>query len=193
MRYTMNQLYPTPVYVGKVTDVDLLQDEIDRIYSNIRWISAPSSWGHTHDVTDGRFDGNFIDDYQLTQFKTEILKSVEHYCRNINFKYRDNFDMTSWMTRFTKGSFAKVHTHGAAHLSGCYYYKTNGDDGSLYFESPVPAAESSLAFTHLHTKMNLYKPEVGKLLIFPGWLRHGVTSNNTDNVRHSISFNITFK
>ena len=38
-----------------------------------------------------------------------------------------------------------------------------------------------------------HKPEVGKILLFPGWLKHGINTNNTDNIRISLSFNICFK
>ena len=38
-----------------------------------------------------------------------------------------------------------------------------------------------------------HEPMEGKLIIFPGWLLHGVRQNSTDNTRISLSFNITFK
>ena len=35
-------------------------------------------------------------------------------------------------------------------------------------------------------------PEVGKLLLFPGWLQHGVSTNTTSSNRKSLAFNIYF-
>ena len=39
----------------------------------------------------------------------------------------------------------------------------------------------------------MYTPKEGKILLFPGWLEHGVKTNLTDNVRMSLSFNVYFK
>ena len=37
-----------------------------------------------------------------------------------------------------------------------------------------------------------HNPQVGKMILFPGWLQHGVNVNNTDNIRMSLAFNIHF-
>ena len=32
----------------------------------------------------------------------------------------------------------------------------------------------------------------GGLILFPGWLKHGINMNNSDEERISVSFDITF-
>ena len=45
---------------------------------------------------------------------------------------------------------------------------------------------------HLNNNF-VIKPKVGKLLLFPSWLEHGVHINHTDHERMSVSFNINFR
>ena len=72
-----------------------------------------------------------------------------------------------------------------------WYYKTNKEDGYLYFQTPNPYLEGSLCYTNQGHRWK-HSPQEGKLLLFPGWLKHGVTTNETEDTRISISFNIIF-
>ena len=73
-------------------------------------------------------------------------------------------------------------------LSGIYYYKTNGSDGDLVFMSPNPFQLSGISsFGDSEVR---FKPEEGKLLLFPPWLRHRVEINKTEHIRISIAFNL---
>ena len=94
------------------------------------------------------------------------------------------------MTLTEPGQYAHTHDHGAADLSGVYYFKTNGNDGDLYFDSPVAQLKSSFVFNK--SSRVFYKPKIGKLILFPGWLSHGVFQNTTTENRVSVSFNIYF-
>ena len=95
------------------------------------------------------------------------------------------------MTKMEKGDYAICHEHAWSDLSGVYWYKTNGQDGSIYFQTPNLAQATSIWDARPnHMK---FQPEQGRIMLFPGWLRHGVESNTSDNTRMSVSFNITFE
>ena len=64
-------------------------------------------------------------------------------------------------------------------------------DGDLFFEDPRPSSCTSIATNNLANRIR-YTPQVGKLVLFPGWLPHGIMTNTTDNKRVSLSFNISF-
>jgi uncharacterized protein (TIGR02466 family) len=42
----------------------------------------------------------------------------------------------------------------------------------------------------MNSSVHTIPPEVGKLIIFPSWLDHGVNPNLSDTDRISMSFNI---
>ena len=101
------------------------------------------------------------------------------------------YELQSWFSKFTPGDYAQIHNHKHVDISGVYYYKTNGDDGDFFFESPNPHLSTSYTFGHLGRRWE-YKPKSGKILLFPGWLNHGVKTNETKDERISLSFNIIF-
>lgn len=103
------------------------------------------------------------------------------------FDYR----LTSWITSNDKGEYPPFHNHLNADISGVYYYQTNGEDGNIFFVTPTLAMTNSV-FSKLADNFHV-KPEVGKLLLFPGWLQHGVATNTSNNNRKSLAFNIYFQ
>ena len=88
------------------------------------------------------------------------------------------------------GHYAHAHHHGHADLSGVYYYKTTGDDGDLFFQTPNLASTTSVWSNQPHTIS--MKPEQGKIILFPGYLMHGIRTNTTPHTRLSVSFNMRF-
>ena len=120
----------------------------------------------------------------------EIHKHLEEYCDELGFKM-PSYRCLSWFSKFEKGNYAHIHHHGHHDISGVYYYKTNGEDGKIFFETPNPFLDTQLCYRSYGETWE-HKPQEGKILLFPGWLRHGVQTNETDNTRISLSFNIYF-
>ena len=132
-------------------------------------------------------------------FITALNGTIERYCKHTGFPATDIYDpenltykRKSWINQFREGSYAHCHHHSTADISGVYYYQTSGDDGSLYFESPVAEAGCTPAWIQLNERFNI-PPRVGLMVLFPGWLRHGVSTNRTNSTRISISWNVNFK
>ena len=92
---------------------------------------------------------------------------------------------------FKKGNYAHIHKHGFSDISGVYYYRTNGSDGDIFFETPVTETGCSKFWSNHSLTFNI-APEKGLIILFPGWLSHGVRTNTTDNQRISLSFNINY-
>ena len=95
--------------------------------------------------------------------------------------------VSSWLTKTMPGEYARLHDHGTTDIAGVYYFSTDGDDGDLFFTSPIANAKASKSWAQ--EKIN-YPPQQGSLLLFPGWLEHGVGTNLKDHARISLSFNV---
>ena len=190
---TVNHLYPTPVYSSVVDDYQVVNYHIDKIIDKVHF-NMKEKWGATHYLsTDFSSKSNVIKEFGLHKLRKEIDNHLMKYCSELNFGMR-NYRLESWLSKFEKGNYAHVHAHGEADISGGYYYKTNGMDGDFFFESPNPFLETTRCFTMSSLSHRwVYKPHPGKILLFPGWLKHGVTTNTTDNSRISLAFNIYFK
>jgi uncharacterized protein (TIGR02466 family) len=108
-------------------------------------------------------------------------------------------DGIMWANVNRRGDFNALHTHPDAILSGVAYLRVGGpEQGVLQF---LDAREGSPT-THWRCFMRLEEstpltsevhsvlPREGLILLFPGWLKHWVTPNATDEDRVSVSFNI---
>jgi uncharacterized protein (TIGR02466 family) len=97
------------------------------------------------------------------------------------------------------------HVHNTAHVSAVYYVDVPdaemGDPGSLVFLDDARVNEVCPGLgsenTNIVDEANyfnqlqvIYPPVAGRLLLFPAKQRHGVTPNETDQLRVSLSFDI---
>lgn len=186
--------FSVPIYCEKVSNLNNIQNDFSQVFNTL---TETSSWQQnpdwkSHQLSDVKFGKNLLEEYNLVNFKSELDFHIRNYLNSINYPSPVNYKIyLSWMTRMDKNEYAHIHHHGNADLSGVYYFKSNGQDGSLFFESPVKVATTSKCFGHLTSRI-IYPPEVGRLILFPGWLEHGVLTNTTNNTRVSISFNIKF-
>lgn len=190
MNYIVENLYPTPIYVSNVKQFVEIQNEFDNIVNQLQF-DTKENWGNTHYLSSIDFDSNLFDKYDAEYFKEELDFHLRNYCRELEFKFK-RYKTDSWMSMFKNGNYGHIHSHGHVDISGVYYYKTNTEDGDLFFECPVPNIGSSYCYYNKYCQRWVHKPEEGKILLFPGWIKHGITTNKTDNTRISISFNITF-
>ena len=184
----IHQLFSTPLYIDKISSYYDIQKEFTRVKevfdTEIGWDDLWDS----HLITDSKFQDNIIDEHNKTKFKDEITYHIREYSGTDRpFKINN-----SWMTRCDKGHYAVCHEHGWSDISGVYYYQSNGKDGNIYFQTPV-LAQTTCIWDANPVNTLQFPPEQGNIMLFPGWLRHGVTTNTTDHTRISISFNISFE
>ena len=182
----IDELFSTRIHLGKVDNYEKIQQDFkDLIHVFDTEVGWEDLWD-THLITDNKFKDNIVKEYELTTFQEEIKKHVISYTGLENIRYDLH---TSWMTRCDKGNYALCHEHGWSDISGVYYYQTNGKDGNIYFQTPVLAQTTCIWDARPNTIQ--YPPDQGGMILFPGWLRHGVNTNTTDHTRICISFNLS--
>jgi uncharacterized protein (TIGR02466 family) len=190
MSYDIENLFPTPIYSCVIENQHAVQLEIANALLNVKYDDAYhyNNWGNTFETTDPTVD--IIVEKQLTNLDQAIHQHLEQYCTELRFDMR-KYRRTSWIVKNSTGGHTMCHTHSEYDIAGVYYYQTNEADGEIYFESPVSSAVSSLCYQRYAEKYQ-HKPVAGKLLLFPGWLAHGVKTNTTDTDRISVAFSIGF-
>lgn len=98
---------------------------------------------------------------------------------------------SSWVNYQYPGSILREHIHQNSSISGALFLKCDDKSSKLYFENPNPFKEMLTLSGPMQT-MKPVTPSVGRIVIFPSWLRHG--SNGTQNgsdERVILSFNST--
>tara|TARA_B100000902_G_scaffold392067_1_gene443842 strand:+ start:639 stop:1169 length:531 start_codon:yes stop_codon:yes gene_type:complete len=173
----IKDIFPTKIYEGKVSNYKVIQEEFDAIEKGIKWHNL---WD-THLISDPNFQENILP-YHFSQ---ELKNHIYSYTGSDGWSQQ-----ASWMARLEPGHYAAAHHHGHSDLSGVYYYKTTGDDGDLFFQTPNLASTTSVWSNQPHTIS--MPPDQGKLILFPGYLMHGIRTNTTVHTRLSISFNMRF-
>jgi uncharacterized protein (TIGR02466 family) len=113
----------------------------------------------------------------------------DHGLKNIIHVGIDN----SWANINFKGSSNNVHTHAGSVMSGVYYVKASENSGDTVFYNDPRLDFYNQLYFDAYNKNTLahimYKPVVGRVLIFPSLIPHSVTLNKSQEDRISISFN----
>lgn len=193
----ISNYFPTPIY-----DANISLDLTNKLetYSNSLLTKdefrIPPGW-NSHHISEFSFNNKCKDSILLETVNEEISHHVTNYIKgfnsNVGNNYPSTFEITnSWFTLTKKNNFAHMHMHSDADIAGVIYVKTNGDDGDLYFLNPNKVSQYSRTFSNIDP-MIFYKPERSKIILFPGWLEHGIQHNLTENYRISFSFNIIFE
>ena len=102
----------------------------------------------------------------------------------------------SWLTVNHKGSYHPPHNHAHAIFSVCYYPKA--DSGELVLQAPDGKStwqrdyRMGFQYTQLNewSATNWSVPVMsGDIVIFPGWVQHSTTPNESDELRLMIGAN----
>lgn len=188
----IKSLFPTLVFEKVITDPNfsIIQEELSIALSNekflkIRELEHPNIGNLLGTSGIINLDNNFIEDnnYKLDEFKTLIVNSASEYLSGVKNPYKIAIK-NSWVTKFLPGNNGQAHDHFSNMLSGVYYFKATGNEGNLKFMNPLTYDNfvGALDFEII--------PITGKLVLFPGWLKHQVLQNNSLNERISIAFNL---
>ena len=164
-------LFPPPVFFSKVDNFKVIQDELQSSYDKLKF----TRFNDVHWVNEDGFAGNVIG----SNLKKEIVKNVGLYTGLQSYVY------SSWFAKFQKHDYGHVHHHGRANIAGVYYFKLKGSTGNLFFQSPTPGLDGEGGASEIVC-------EEGELVLFPGWLLHGITTNKSDTDRISVSFNVKY-
>jgi len=110
----------------------------------------------------------------------------------------DNIHLThSWVVSQYAGDFNPFHHHNGDFSAGIYLKVPEGmnDEWEEDFQDHYPAKgliEYSFGENQPFRVDNIkFKPEVGKFLVFPSWLKHLVYPFSVEGERRMMSFNAT--
>ena len=100
----------------------------------------------------------------------------------------------SWINIQKEGSSLGAHTHPFSQVSGVLYLKCDDESNKLYFYNPNQMIDSveldKDRFTEYSYELYYFKPQVGTLILFPSWLKHGSYGDtNKSEERIALSFN----
>lgn len=131
---------------------------------------------------------------------SEIVRHASQYAfdQGVDLEKSEPFFLNSWGNIYPKGEFVKQHHHANALISGVYYLNCPEGTGGTYFVTPLEYAKALdfPAYRERHMKNFeevYFGEETGRVVMFPGWLKHYTDPNKSDDDRVILSFNFSFR
>jgi uncharacterized protein (TIGR02466 family) len=140
--------------------------------------------------------------WQSTDLKAGEADAVDNLVENLNSEIAQCGKQVGigevtlyniWININPPGSYNHLHNHVGAVFSGVYYVDACPEQGNIQFER-TDGGEYHLPVniekeTYYTSTRATYAAKTGGLYVFPGWLKHSVQGNLSDQDRISISFN----
>jgi uncharacterized protein (TIGR02466 family) len=186
------ELFPIPIQVSKPeVDLSSIKAHIDKLNTKIDTIKHE---GYSHPFNDQLFSNKVFE-----SVKVALKKEVDVFMREVLlYKYDDSFFSCSWFNVNEPKSSHHRHYHPNSIVSGVLFVEVPEKSGQLIFITPhnrdivverkKNADQNSFSCTSFAPRQ-----ESGTLILFPSFVEHLVTQNNSNKNRYSISFNVFVK
>jgi uncharacterized protein (TIGR02466 family) len=203
----VTDLFPIPIYQVDFPDFENIQQPlIDYIGSNFNQSYINEYHGHDHPIKSGALIKLYEKYIFLKEKKTiedKNLKSVLDFIEEHSKVYwnalglsemLEPFVLSAWATAIKKGGFVASHNHNPVPIAGVFYIDANPEMGNLYLENPLDLLLGKSSFKGGATTPLRLNQEIeaksGKLVLFPGWMKHFTKENPTDHLRMSMAVNV---
>ena len=189
-------VFSIPVYSTKLKGHEEYKKELLPYVSNDDYFHNVQSW-------DSKTETTFMHplNHEIP-WKNLILEVNEHL-----YKYLTIFDehtpyrigTDAWINRYKFSDYQEQHNHvGENNFFSCVYMlNTPHNSGNFAFVNRDLDFYSSIGFYKIFniTPSRIFIPPLveGDLLIFPSYMDHYVTKNNTNNIRSTVSMNFTLE
>lgn len=183
--------FSVPIYNTNINLEDTIGDKIRKL--DFYRAEANNGW-----IT---MDTNILDRDNFLNLKLEILSHIHILMHEIIGVDKEiGFKITnSWANKHMPGDWAHNHYHKNSLYSGVVYIETPPDGGNLVLERPyptlfLPTLELQSDDDSEDNLINLdnwtIHPGRAKLIIFPSYVKHYVTKNNSNVERLTMAFNV---
>jgi uncharacterized protein (TIGR02466 family) len=185
---------------------NIQQPLIDHISSNFNSEFNNEYYGHDQPIRSGAViklydshtwyhEGRTIENPNLKSLLDWITEQGKLYWKTLGLSSNlTPYVLQAWATAVKRGGFVASHNHNPVPISGVFYLKCNPNQGNLFLENPLDLliGKSALqASDKTPTRLNYEVQAIsGKLVLFPGWMKHFTRPNDTDELRMSMAVNI---
>ena len=174
--FETHNLFPSSIYI--IFSTDPVSDFFHNLI-NVEGIDFKTVSDNPHWVTKFTLLNDYPEMKKLfTDISLQILKEVAGV-EKIKIT-------TSWLTAIEPNANPTLHRHSNSWFSGVYYFQDSYS--GLEFKNPIER-DIDLKNGKLTSNWKL-NPKKNMLVFFPSYLYHKIEKNTSDEVRHSLAFNI---
>lgn len=190
---TLDMLFASPVRSCEIGAGLIPEWVIDKLKEK----NLSNPWHDTVKTT-FKYDApsNIVEEFKLVAFEKAVVDELANYLIALGISGSIELRITeAWANFYEHGDYQHFHFHPGADVCAVYYVEADEDTGDLIFDSPSIIHEQ---FNFYQKARNLstastvkYTPKTGKLVIFPGYLKHAVVQNKTNKPRISVAVNFS--
>jgi uncharacterized protein (TIGR02466 family) len=198
------ELFPHKIYEVDFPDYSKIQDQLIKEVSTYFNEDFTSDYNkHDHPIKNGNLK-DIYDARVSLNIPHPNLKSVFDFITEEGKKYWDQvlgytdqldpYILNGWVTAVKQGGFVASHNHNPIPVAGVFYIKAEAGQGNLYLENPsdlfIGRAPYKANSGYVPQRFNYeMQSRSGKLILFPGWMKHFTKENTTNDIRISIAVN----
>ena len=193
------KFFPEPIFKYKFEKYKEFNKKLEKyiydLYKKDKQGIVRSNRGGWHSNNFELREQNSIQNKFALELQKYILNVFQNYgwkTENKNIRIRE-----MWAIINKKNDFNVLHTHPNSFLSAAYYVKASKNCGKFQIENPNIAKRHYVPEVLNKNELNMTVAGLhineGELLIFPGYLPHKVSNNESDDDRIVISFNVDIK
>lgn len=192
MKYSVQNIFPTPIYVSNI-DRPFTKQELEFVNEQKKYCVGNEGNITTKD--------NYI--LNTKEFKS-IKKFLTQHCQNYLDTIicpKNNIELyitQSWLNYTEKNQYHHRHEHPNSVVSGVLYFNSDIKNDKIIFTSSKGYQQISPLIDD--TKYNLWNSstwffpvETGNLFMFPSSTTHQVETKQGNNTRISLAFNTFYK
>jgi hypothetical protein len=128
----------------------------------------------------------------LPELVNEWIHAMREYQSVTALSVIEGQPIQYWTQDYKEGDTHQTHAHGIHGISGVYWVRANDTAGKIRLHNPNPMtdyarvidSENSYAWSSAEIK-----PEKGKMILFPSYLKHEVLQSGPNATRTTIAFN----
>jgi uncharacterized protein (TIGR02466 family) len=159
---------------------------------------------HEHPIKNGGikviYDSRFK---RLDDITNPAMRQVFDFITEHGKKYWDvlglsdqlnPYILNAWTTAVRNGGFVASHNHNPIPIAGVFYIKAEAGQGNLFIENPNDLLVGRFPYRangeYVPQRFNYeIESKSGKLVLFPGWMKHFTKENTTNDIRISMAVN----
>jgi uncharacterized protein (TIGR02466 family) len=191
-------LFPIKIYKTRYSETAYLKDNL---FSKLEDIFERTKDDNVESMQDGTLCTYFTSSNMQTYPETsDLVEFVELHARSYwkELRYSDSLEpkvIQIWANATPKNGWIRSHQHGAVAITAVLYVNAGPGMGNLVLENPLDSLLTSQPMDYKAQEMLHQEIEVssGDLIMFPGWLRHHVKPNTTNEERLILGINFGSK
>jgi uncharacterized protein (TIGR02466 family) len=180
-----NDYWSTPIAEFYNSDDEVFNDIVETINNHL----------HNPSIS---INVNLLENNKI--FSEWVLSCVKQYCAKFTDGSKTPNIERGWCVVQRKFDANQIHSHAPFHIAAVFYVNAVEGHPDLEILDPRPPHNFNICYgktakgeTTGGSRSLRFKPERNKLLLFPGYLNHGVGTNLLDEQRICVAMNINVR